>query len=120
MAYVLLAAEIAFIHGLFVLFVIFGSVLVVCWPRAIWLHLPALAWGVIVELSGAMCPLTPLEFHFRALAGQSGYNEDFLSRWLFTVLYPGQLTRGIQIALGASLLALNLFLYLWIWRTSRR
>ncbi|HET8721734.1 MAG TPA: DUF2784 domain-containing protein [Nitrospira sp.] len=120
MGYALLADAIAFVHALFVLFVIFGSVLVLRWPRAVWLHLPALAWGVIVELSGAMCPLTPLEFRFRVLAGQSGYSEDFLSRWLLTVLYPDQLTREVQIVLGASLLALNLALYLWIWRTRRR
>lgn len=120
MGYVLLADAIAFVHALFVLFVIFGSVLVLRWPRAVWLHLLALAWGVIVELSGAMCPLTPLEVRLRVLAGQSGYREDFLSRWLLTVLYPDQLTRGVQIGLGASLLALNLALYLWIWRSGRR
>lgn len=120
MRYALLADGIALIHALFVLFVMFGSLLVLRWPRAIWLHLPALVWGLFVEFSGAICPLTPLEFRFRVLGGESGYSEDFLSHWLLTVLYPESLTRGLQIALGSSLLVLNLSLYTWIWRKSRR
>ena len=119
MRYQLYADSIAFIHLLFVLFVMFGSLLLLRWPRVIWLHLPALAWGLIVEFSGAICPLTPLESRLRAMAGETGYTDDFLSRWLLTVLYPEQLTRGLQIALGTSLLVLNLSLYVWIWKKSR-
>jgi hypothetical protein len=120
MRYQLYADAIACIHLLFVLFVMFGSLFVFRWPRVIWLHLPALAWGLIVEFSGAICPLTPLESRLRVMAGEAGYTDDFLSRGLLTVLYPEQLTRGLQIALGTSLLVLNLSLYALIWRNSRR
>ena len=120
MRYALFADAIAFIHSLFVLFVMFGSLLVLRWPRATWLHLPALVWGLIVEFSGAICPLTPLESRFRLLGNESGYSEDFLSHWLLTVLYPESLTRGLQTALGVLLLLLNLSLYGWIWRKNRR
>jgi hypothetical protein len=120
MPYALFADALAFIHALFVLFVIFGSLLVLRWPRVTWVHLPALVWGLFVEFSGAVCPLTPLESRFRVLGDESGYSEDFLSHWLLTVLYPESLTRGLQIALGVLLLLLNLSLYSWIWRKSRR
>ena len=116
MRYLLLADAIALIHVLFVFFVVFGSFFVLRWPRAVWLHVPALAWGVCVEWSGATCPLTPLENRLRVLGGEAGYSEDFLSHWLFMILYPEMLTRGLQVALGAAALVLNIGLYTWIWR----
>lgn len=116
MWYVLLADAVALVHIFFVLFVLFGSVFVLRWPRALWVHAPALVWGLIVEFTGMPCPLTPLENRLRLLGGQAGYNEDFLSHWLMTVLYPASLTRELQIALGASLLFLNIGLYGWIIR----
>ena len=120
MWYAFVADVIVLVHALFVLFVMFGSLLVLRWPRAAWLHVPALLWGLFVEFSGATCPLTPLESWFRGLQGEIGDSQDFLSRWLLTVLYPESLTRGLQITLGASLLLLNLSLYAWVWRKSRR
>ena len=113
------ADAVAVIHFLFVVFVLFGAFLVLAWPKAIWLHAPALMWGLVVECTGTECPLTPLENHLRVLSGESGYAEDFLSHWLRTVLYPESLTRGHQIAMGASLLLLNAGLYLWIIRRHR-
>src|SRR5262245_34609462 len=103
MGYVLLADIVTLLHFLFVGFVTFGSILALRWPRALWIHAPALVWGLIVEFSGAICPLTPLEHRFRVLGGEAGYGEDFLSHWLLTLLYPESLTRGLQIGLGASL-----------------
>ena len=116
MWYVLLADAVALVHVLFVLFVMFGALLVLWWPRAVGIHAPALVWGLIVECSGTTCPLTPLENRLRRLGGESGYSEDFLSHWLLMILYPASLTRSVQFVLGASLLLLNLGLYLWIWR----
>ena len=119
MWYVLLADVIAFVHLLFVLFVMFGSLFMLRWPAALWIHAPALLWGVIVECTGAICPLTPLEIRLRVLGGEAGYSEDFLSHWLLTVLYPESLTRGIQIVMGAALVMLNLCLYAWILNKKR-
>jgi uncharacterized protein DUF2784 len=116
MRYGLLADMVAVVHLLFVLFVIFGSLFLIRWPRMVWIHAPALVWGLFVEFAGATCPLTPLENRLRVLGGETGYPHDFLSHWLQTVLYPEGLTRGFQMMLGTSLLLLNLGLYLWIGR----
>ena len=116
MGYTLLADAVALLHVLFVLFVIFGALFALRWPRAIWAHAPALGWGLIVECTGLVCPLTPLENGLRALGGEAGYAEDFLSRWLLSILYPEFLTRELQFVLGGFLLLLNLSLYAWIWR----
>jgi hypothetical protein len=114
MGYVLLADAVMLVHFAFVLFVVFGSLLVLRWPWVVWLQAPALIWGLIVETAGLGCPLTPLENRLRLLGGESGYTEGFISHWLLMVLYPDFLTRSLQIVLGTSLLALNGCLYGWI------
>ena len=61
------------LHLGFILFVLLGGVLAVRWRWAPLLHLPAAAWGVYIELSGGLCPLTPLENRLRIAAGDAGY-----------------------------------------------
>ena len=63
MWYSWLADLILSIHAGFVLFVIFGGLLVLRWRWIAWLHLPAALWGAVVEFSGWVCPLTPLEIN---------------------------------------------------------
>ena len=79
-----------------------------------WLHLPAAAWGVLIEFRGWICPLTPLESRLRILAGTEGYAGGFIEHYLLPVLYPAGLTRGVQITLGVLVLAVNLGIYGWI------
>ena len=116
MWYSLLADLIVLLHVAFVLFVLFGGLLTMKWPRAIWFHLPALGWGTIVEFTGGLCPLTPLEQWLRMRSGASGFQGDFLLRFLLSVLYPEQLTQGIQTVLGAIVIAVNVTIYGWLWR----
>jgi len=108
------------LHLLFVLFVIAGGFLVLRWRRLMLLHLPAAAWGALIEFQGWVCPLTPLENWLRRRSGQVGYSGDFVEHYLLPVLYPTGLTRGIQIALGAIVLAINLGIYGMILRRRRR
>ena len=119
MWYAVLADAVALVHFLFVLFVVAGSLLALRWPRAAWFHAPALIWALFVECAGTLCPLTPLENRLRVLGGESGYNDDFVSYWLLSLLYPASLTRSLQMTLGGSLFLLNVCLYTWIW-TKRR
>ncbi len=109
----LLADAVVLIHLLFVAFVVLGGFLLVRWPRLVWLHLPAAAWGAFIEFSGGMCPLTPLENHLRMLGGGSAYSGDFVERYLLPVLYPAQLTPAVQQGLGMVVLAVNLVAYAW-------
>ena len=108
MALVRLAADaVALLHGAFVLFVVFGGLLVWRWPRLAWLHLPAVAWGALIEFTGWMCPLTPLEHYLRQVIGQAGYAGGFVDHYLWPLLYPAGLTREMQWALGAGVLVVN-------------
>ena len=81
------------------------------WPRLLVLHLPALAWGVWIEISGGICPLTPLENSLRRAAGQSGYSGGFIDHYLGGLIYPAGLTREAQWVVAGVLLAINVVLY---------
>ena len=119
-SYRLLADLVVVAHLLFVLFVIGGGLLALRWRRVAWLHLPAAAWGGIVELQGWICPLTYLENHLRRLGGENGYDWPFITRTLEPVLYPVGLTRPTQVVMGSAVLAFNALLYAHLWRRTRR
>ena len=122
MAYRALADLVVAVHLAFVLFVVGGGLLVLRWPRLAWLHLPAAAWGAVVELAGWVCPLTPLENALRERAGLAAYSGDFVARYVLPVLYPGDLTRTVQLARGSAVLLVNAAVYgrlVWRWRRSR-
>ena len=119
MLYQISADLIVVLHFSFVLFVLFGGFLLIKWPRLMWLHLPSVAWGIFVEFSGWICPLTPLENWLRAQAGEATYAGDFIVRSLSSILYPDALTHEIQLILGTALLIVNLAIYRWLWRRSR-
>jgi hypothetical protein len=114
--YGLLADAVLVAHLAFVLFVTLGGLLVLKWRRLAWLHIPAAAWGATIEFAGWICPLTPLENDLRARAGQSGYEGDFIARYLMPVVYPDGLTRQDQLLLGSTALAINLAIYVWLLR----
>ena len=111
MIYRALADLILALHLVFVLFVVLGGLLVLRWPRTAWLHIPAAIWGVLIEYTGWICPLTPLENSFRARGGQAGYSGGFIEHYIQPLLYPAGLTRSTQVVLGSVVLLLNLAAY---------
>lgn len=111
MHYGLLADLTVLLHAAFILFAVFGGLLAVRWPRIAWLHLPAVAWAAFIEFSGRICPLTPLENHYRELAGESGYTGGFIEHYILPVIYPAGLTRNIQLGLGLGVLVVNIVAY---------
>ena len=117
--YPFLADLILIVHLAFVVFVLCGGLLVLRWRWIAWLHLPAAVWGAVVEFTGWICPLTPLENWLRAQSGQTGYRSDFAAYYLLPVLYPDDLTRDLQLILGTVVLAINISVYGWLWRRSQ-
>ena len=111
MVYGILADIVVLIHLLFVVFVLIGGGLVLWRRRVGWLHLPAVLWAVWIELTGGICPLTPLENWLWQRAGQGGYRGDFVEHYVIPLLYPDGLTRDVQILLGLLVLFINLAFY---------
>jgi hypothetical protein len=115
-----LADLVVLVHLAFIGFVTLGGLLALRWRWVPWLHLPAVAWGALVEFFGLTCPLTPLENWLRRLAGMQGYTSGFVERYVLPVVYPAALTRKSQVALGALLCAVNATVYLLLlWRGMR-
>lgn len=111
MIYHALANAVLLLHGLFIVFVVLGGLLVF-WKRWIaWIHLPVALYGVLVEWIGWICPLTPLENHFRRLAGAEGYSGGFIQHYLLPLIYPANYTLTLQLILGAIVLAVNVAIY---------
>lgn len=117
----LLADIVTVLHLGFVLFVVLGGALVLRRPRVAWLHVPAFAWGALISFAGWVCPLTPLENHLRREAGEAGIGSSFVEHYLLPILYPGALTREIQVVLGVGVLLVNAGFYgVLLWRRRQR
>jgi uncharacterized protein DUF2784 len=116
----LLADLVVLIHFGFVIFVVGGGLLALRWPAVRWVHLPAALWGAGIELTGRVCPLTPLENALRERAGEAAYSGDFVGQHVLPVLYPNGLTRPTQLVLGLIVVGVNCGIYGWVWVRSRR
>lgn len=119
MTYRILADAVLVLHFAFIAFALLGGLLVVRWPRLAWVHLPAAAWAAGIAFFGGICPLTPLENRLRAAGGETGFEGGFIEHQLEALIYPDWLTREIQVALGAVVLAVNLACYIRLCRRGR-
>jgi Protein of Unknown function (DUF2784) len=119
MVYRLAADAVLLMHLAFIVFALLGALLALRWLWVLGLQLPALAWAVHVMASGSECPLTPLENRLRMLAGDQGYTGGFIEHYLLAVIYPDELTRSVQVALGLGVLVVNVCIYAWLWRRAR-
>ncbi len=106
-----LAEAVVVVHFAFVLFVLFGGLLALRWRWVRWVHLPAAAWGALIEFAGWTCPLTPLEKWLRREGNLGGYEGGFVEHYILPVLYPQALTRPVQVGLGLGVVLLNLLIY---------
>ena len=119
MALRLAADAVLILHAAFILFVLLGAVLSIRWRWIPFVHLPAAAWGVFVELTGRVCPLTPLENSLRRSAGQVGYSDSFIEHYILDIIYPSGLTTNVQLALAGVVVIVNVVIYGWLlhrWR----
>jgi hypothetical protein len=106
----LVAVLILAIHLAWLGLVIFGTL----WTRGrpIWtaLHILALLWGIIVEVSPWPCPLTLAEQYFEGHAGGTAYHGGFLLHYLDAIVYPN-LPYWVVTCTGVAVCALNLGIY---------
>ena len=109
--YHIAADLIVVLHFLFVFYVVLGGLGGLWRPKLLRLHLPALIWGVVIEFTGWICPLTPLENLLRQKGGGIGYTGGFVEQFIIPILYPAGLTRNVQILLGSAVIIINLIIY---------
>jgi Protein of Unknown function (DUF2784) len=107
----MIADVVVVLHLAFIIFVMFGGTLVFFLPKVIWLHIPCVIWGIAIELTGWICPLTPLENLFRVQGGEVPYSGDFVIHSLESIIYPQGLTRELQIFFGVLVISVNVIVY---------
>ena len=121
MAYGILADLVVVTHFLFILFMALGGFLTLRWRWFPWVHVPAAVWGVLLEVGGWFCPLTPLEAWLRRAGGAAGYEGSFVEHYFLPAIYPSGLTREIQAVLAVVLIGVNALVYAFVaWTYSRR
>ena len=98
-------------HFLFIIFVIFGGLLFFVKRWTLFFHIPAFIYGVYVELTQSICPLTYLENYFLTKANLASYSTSFIQNYLYAIIYPINLTKEIQINLAIALLIINGIIY---------
>ena len=111
MLYQFAADFVLLLHFAFIVFVLIGGFLVFIWHWLIWLHIPAAIWGAVFVMMGWICPLTPLENSLRRAGGGNAYSDSFIEHYLVPVIYPSGLGREMFIAMGVTVIVINLIVY---------
>ena len=119
MIYRVLADLILVLHLAFIVFVVAGGLLALRLGWVPLVHLPAALWGVFIEASGGVCPLTPLENALRRAAGASGYEGGFIEHYLVPAIYPPALSHQVQLELAGLVVLANVLVYSVVWRQHR-
>jgi len=109
--YEFLATLTLIIHFLFIIFVILGALLFFIKPWILYFHILAFLYGVYVELTQSICPLTYIENYFLTKANLASYSTSFIQNYLYAIIYPINLTKEIQISLAIALLIINGIIY---------
>jgi hypothetical protein len=108
MLYSVLAELVLVFHAAFIVFALLGGLLALRWRALPWVHLPCVLWIILIELKGWICLLTPLENYFREAAGARGYSGGFIEHYLLPLVYPSELTPGLQALFAAIVVGVNL------------
>ena len=107
-----LAADLTLIvHFAFIIFVLFGALLFIVSTKIIYVHVPALIWGIYLEFTHSVCPLTYLENWFLLKANLTTYSEGFIQNYLMPFVYPKKLTEDLQTYLAIVLIIANVVIY---------
>ncbi|MGI9044459.1 MAG: DUF2784 domain-containing protein [Gemmatimonadaceae bacterium] len=109
-----LAYSLAAIHVAYVLFVLFGALIVLVWPTALLVHLAAIVWAGATMIGNLGCPITDWEKSALRRGGREPYPEGFLQHHVLRTRFdPGKARRNHAV-LGAVAIVLNAVAYLLI------
>ncbi|GAA1771097.1 DUF2784 domain-containing protein [Luedemannella helvata] len=118
MPYRVLVATVLVTHVAFLAFVVFGGLLTWRWPRAIWPHLAAVGWGVLVVAASLPCPLTWAEDWARRRAGDAPLAGGFIDTYIEGIIYPARYLSEVRALCALTVLASWVGGYL-LWRRRR-
>lgn len=76
------------VHILALLLIGFGGFVAWRWPKLIFVHMFAAAWGVLVNVTPVPCPLTAMENFFRHQEGLGDLPGGFNAYYLYGTVFP--------------------------------
>lgn len=120
MWYRILTDLVVLVHFFFIVFAVTGGFIALYKRWIIWLHIPVACWAALIEFTGWICPLTPLENLLRQAGGELGYNGGFIEHYLIPIIYPQPLTRNFQIILGITVIGINIIPYALLFCRKRK
>ena len=110
----LLAWSLAGFHVAYVLFVLFGALIVLAWPGVMLVHLAAIVWAGATMIGNLGCPITDWEKSALRRGGREPYPEGFLQHHVLRTRFdPGKARRN-HFVLGIVAIAVNAIAYLLI------
>jgi len=100
-------------HFAFIVFVIFGALILFVSIKIAFIHIPSVIYGAYIQLSHSIsiCPLTYLENWFLKKANMKSYPSSFIEQYLIPIVYPNNLTAELQFYLGLLLIIINIIIY---------
>ncbi|HXT74478.1 MAG TPA: DUF2784 domain-containing protein [Candidatus Angelobacter sp.] len=108
--YLAMADAVLIVHLAFIAWVIFGTFLTRGRPRLAWVHVITIVYGIVVETTPLVCPLTLAENWCEARAGTLPYHGPFLLHCLDVTVYP-HVPVALLVALAVAVCVLNLGIY---------
>ncbi|HEX4491055.1 MAG TPA: DUF2784 domain-containing protein [Acidimicrobiia bacterium] len=100
-----LADGVLVVHLAYLAFIPLGGFLAWRRPRLVWVHLVAIAVGVVSITIGFDCPLTSWEQSFRRRGGQRPYRDGFVDHYLTGRVYPHGYEWAVWLVFGAGIAA---------------
>ena len=104
------------LHLIFIFYVIFGSLLNFFSYKFIFIHIPSLLWGILVEINNWICPLTPIELSFRFKYEKLGISDEYYTILLRKIIYPDFISQDFQKNLAITLILINFIFYILIFK----
>jgi hypothetical protein len=108
--YLAMAGGVLVAHLAFIAWVIFGAFLTRGRPWLAWVHVITIVYGIVVETTPLVCPLTLAENWCEARAGVLPYHVPFLLHCLDTTVYP-HVPVVLLVAVAVAVCVLNLGIY---------
>ena len=107
----ILADIVVFVHLLWIVFLIIGSIPGVRYPLVKIIHIAGLAFSVIIQLVGWYCPLTHLEIWLRMRHDPMvSYTGSFISHYIEQIVYL-EVSRRTLFVITILLVVFNVCIY---------
>jgi len=107
-----LADAVVVVHLAYLAFIPAGGMFALRWPRLTWLHVAAVALGLVSITIHFDCPLTTWEQSLRRHGGQRPYTNGFVDHYLTGRVYPHGYAWTVQVVFAVFVIGSYTFIYL--------